>query len=372
MSVVEVRVEDGTVRPITSQRWNGVNQLAWLRDGSGLVMTAQDQASGRTPRQQIWALDYGTGEARRITNDLNSYSYVSLAADSSALVSVKFESRGSIWVISQGNTGRATELPLEAGVIDQVEGISWSPDGKIVFAGRAGDNRNIWSIDPSGVGQRQLTFDGFSGSPCVSPDGRYIVFVSWRTGTNHIWRIDIDGANSKQLVNGSSELAPQVSPDGRWVVYSTQDSRGEGRLWKVAIDGGDPVQLTNKQTTFPSISSDGRWIACLYRAEPSAAREIAVLPFEDGQPVKTFGYPPTAIGSVCIRWMPDGRAITYIDGANYIANIWTQPLDGGPRAKLTDFKDGWIAGYGWSPNGQQLACSRWLSTSEVILITDFR
>src|SRR5207253_9844730 len=36
MNVVEVRVEDGTVRPITSEKWSRVEQLAWLRDGSGL------------------------------------------------------------------------------------------------------------------------------------------------------------------------------------------------------------------------------------------------------------------------------------------------------------------------------------------------
>ena len=46
MNVVEVQVQGGETKPITSQRWSGVGQVAWLSDGSGLVMLATDQGSG--------------------------------------------------------------------------------------------------------------------------------------------------------------------------------------------------------------------------------------------------------------------------------------------------------------------------------------
>ena len=30
-----------------------------------------------------------------------------------------------------------------------------------------------------------------------------------------------------------------------------------------------------------------------------------------------------------MRWTPDGRAITYVANQNGVADIWSQPLDGG-------------------------------------------
>jgi len=76
-NVVEVRVVDGAQRNITRQGWPWIKDVAWLRDGSSLL-TATDQFG----RQQIWLLTYPTGEARRITNDFDKYSDLSLTADS--------------------------------------------------------------------------------------------------------------------------------------------------------------------------------------------------------------------------------------------------------------------------------------------------
>ena len=38
MTVTVVRAENGTQTRLTSQRWSHVGQLAWLSDGSGLIM----------------------------------------------------------------------------------------------------------------------------------------------------------------------------------------------------------------------------------------------------------------------------------------------------------------------------------------------
>ena len=84
-TVVEVPVEGGAERILTSQRWYQIQRLAWLSDGSGLLMTAAEKASDLRS-QQIWHLSYPGGEARKITNDLNNYEGISLNADSSVLV----------------------------------------------------------------------------------------------------------------------------------------------------------------------------------------------------------------------------------------------------------------------------------------------
>ena len=75
MDVVGVRVEDGFVKKINAQPWYFIGQVAWLSDGSGLVMNAEDQALSPF---QIWRLSYPSGEAHRITNDPNFYEVISM------------------------------------------------------------------------------------------------------------------------------------------------------------------------------------------------------------------------------------------------------------------------------------------------------
>jgi Tol biopolymer transport system component len=75
------------------------------------------------------------------------------------------------------------------------ERLSWTPDGKIVYASNASGSLDLYSIDARGGNPNQLTTDsGFDGMPSVSPDRRYVVFASDRAGTMQVWRMDIDGA----------------------------------------------------------------------------------------------------------------------------------------------------------------------------------
>jgi hypothetical protein len=75
--VVEVQVESGAERPITSEKWPPWEggQVAWLSDGSGLIVIAPDQSSFSV---QLWHISYPGGEVRKITNDLINYNRLSL------------------------------------------------------------------------------------------------------------------------------------------------------------------------------------------------------------------------------------------------------------------------------------------------------
>ena len=101
-------------------------------------------------------------------------------------------------------------------------GVSWSADGKIVFATNAGGKWEIWQTDADGANLKQLTQNCAGNDSCrqpfVSPDGRYIVFQATRGGVQNIWRIDADGANATQLTF-SGGISPSFSPDGRVVIY---------------------------------------------------------------------------------------------------------------------------------------------------------
>ena len=80
---------------------------------------------------------------------------------------------------------------------------------------------------------------------------------------------------------------------------------------------------------------------------------LAVIPFEGGQPAKTFDLPPT-FHRGGLRWTPDGHAIAYTARRDGASNIWAQPLDGGAPKQLTSFKSDEIFRFDWSRDGKQL------------------
>jgi serine/threonine protein kinase len=364
-NVVKVRVADGTEEQFTSQRWQGVQEVAWLRDGGGLLVNAN---------AQIWHLSYPEGEARKVTNDSNNYSGVSVSTDSSVMVTTQTNSLSSIWVMASDGANRtAEEVTTKTGNEDPV----WTADGKIIYASNANGNWDLWVMDADGGNRKQLTLNaGQNGYPSVSADGQYVVFVSNQTGFFHVWRMDKDGSNLKQMTNGGGEAWPVCSPDGRWVMY-VQLNQGKPTLWKIPLDGGTPVQLTDKFSGAPQISADGKLVACIYFDEPSTSARLALISAEDGKPVKLFDIQPTAVlpNSLelgVIRWTTDGKAITYVDTREGVSNIWRQPLDGGKPVQLTDFKSDRILSFDWSRDGKQLALGRGTKTNDVVLISSMK
>jgi Tol biopolymer transport system component len=68
----------------------------------------------------------------------------------------------------------------------------------------------------------------------------------------------------------------------------------------------------------------------------------------------------------------DGKEIAYIDNRGGVSDIWSQPFDGSPPRRLTDFKSDQIFDFDWSPDGKQLASVRGIVTTNVILIRDLK
>jgi Tol biopolymer transport system component/serine/threonine protein kinase len=368
-SVAVIQVADGTQKPLTSHGWANVERVAWLSDGSGVITTAQEMPEGL---HQIWQISYPEGEAHQLTNDLNDYHNASLTADSSALVTVLTDFTSNIWVAPTGEWNNARQLTSGKIIGGRSGGITWTPDGRIVYRSLAGGNPDIWIMDADGRNQKQLTDDVYvERSLSVTGDGRYIVFDSARTGSVQIWRVDIDGSNLKQLTTGIGASWPQVSPDGKWVAYTSFGSSGFN-IWKVSIDGGQPVLITDKFASQPAVSPDGKLIACYSRDQRTRAVNIALLPFEGGDPVKLFDLPPPVRLYDAVSWTPDGRALTYVNGRGIVSNIWLQPVDGGQPRQLIDFHTDRIFSFSWSRDGKWLAISRGVVNNDVVLISNFR
>ena len=384
--VATIPVSGGQEKPITSQTWFQVGQLAWAGDGSGLIVSAQEQSFGQN---QLFYVDYPSGAVHGITNDLNDYSVVSVTADSKSLVTIQREANFNVWV-TPVNPGALSSPPREGPAIDRsparqitsggtrldgAAGLAWLPDGQLTYSSMASGSYDIWIMQPDGSGQKQLT-SAIQGSiyhthnyQSASPDGRYVVFTSDRVaGVPHIWRMDADGGNLKQLTNGNAELHPRVTPDGRSVIYGELSGR---IISRVSIDGGEASQITDQgQGGGPAISADGKLIAFRHQPDPNGPSKIGIIAVDGGPVLKVLDVPSVELN--LLAWTPDSRAVIFLDSRGGISNLWSQSIDGGEPTKLTDFRADRISWFDVSRDGKWLALSRGNASNDVVLFSDVR
>jgi Tol biopolymer transport system component len=114
------------------------------------------------------------------------------------------------------------------------------------------------------------------------------------------------------------------------------------------------------------VSPDQKWIAFYTFEEAAGQWKVAVMPFAGGEPIKLFDIPTASR----LQWQPDSKGLMYVNDRNGVSNLWSQPLDGGPRKQATNFANGVIFNYAWSQDGKQLFLVRGSVTSDVILISN--
>lgn len=360
MIIRQVSVETGEQKVLLTPNWYFVRQIEWLPNGDGLLLLARENS---IVNPQIWRLSYPGMVLQKLTDDLNNYLLFSTTRDSSKMIAVQSVLGSHIWVSDiNGHNPK--------NVADGRGRVVWTTEGQIIYNSGSVLGSDLWITKPDGKDPKQLSFNaGANDWPAISPDGKTVVFWSNRTGVQHLWRMDLDGSNQVQLTNGYAERNAAISPDGKWVYFNTSQ---DGFLWKVRLEGGDNIQLTNEYAAYPSISPDGKLIACFHFPTFGHVARITVRNTDDLKKVSELTLAPGFWISRTIQWDADSTKLIYAIETNGKVKLFRQPLVSSPPEELTTLKAEDEFEFAISPNHKQLAFSSTKWNHYAMLIDGFR
>jgi len=189
--------------------------------------------------------------------------------------------RGEIYAMNADGTNvtRLTFDPAYGSVENHVD--DWNLDGtRILFHSNRADGCcvfNLWIMNADGTNPQQLTFGSNNDTDAeFSPDGRRIVFISWRSGNADIWVMNADGTSPTQLTtNPGYDASPCFSPDGSKIAFwSTRD--GNFEIYTMNANGSGQTNITNNPATDtnPCFNPDGRII---FNSDRTGDMEVYIM-----------------------------------------------------------------------------------------------
>ena len=249
------RVATGVVHSLFS----GLTQFALAQDGSlAFVPTVAQALDSRL----VWVSRDGSTVPAAPT--LAAYQHPRLSADG-ARAAVSITDRAGvegIWVLDL-TRGARTRVTIE-GTVNRWP--VWAPDGeRVVFCStRGGETMGLFEKRADGSGDAQLL---------LSPRevrGEYAVPVSWSrdggalafylgtpAGPRNLWFVSRDGARREVLATPFDDRSPAVSPDGKWLAYVSDES-GQDEVYVVgAEERGTRMTVSSSGGTEPVWARDG-------------------------------------------------------------------------------------------------------------------
>ncbi len=163
---------------------------------------------------------------------------------------------------------------------------SWVPgERKILYVSyKATGLSQILAHDlTSGTRKKFASYGGLNAGPAVSPDGRRVAMILGKSGNAEVYVSNIDGSNLKQLTNSrESKSSPCWSPDGREICYVSDG--GRANLYKISAEGGSPRRLQTTgvggNLTEPDWSPDGKMIT--FTSQTGKYFNVCVVPASGG------------------------------------------------------------------------------------------
>lgn len=216
-------------------------------DGGSVIFS-----SNRSGRYQIWELELLSGEVTQLTSFNNGEPFAPAISPDGETIVFYYQGANSCWYDCQlwimdrdGDDPHAlTDVP--GGAWDP----AWSPDGsQILFASAVQSRPQLHVYDlASGEVSQMTDIVGIRGRNDWAPDGLHVSTYVGSTWDWNIYTFDLNGQNPRQLTDGFSNLAPSYSPDGQWIVFMSYRDHPRQPLgceiYIMRTDGSDVRRLT--------------------------------------------------------------------------------------------------------------------------------
>ena len=241
------------------------------------------------------------------------------------------------------------------------EGLAMMPDGKSFITTSGAQQSVIW-LHGDKTGEKQITSEGYSFLPTLSPDGKKIYHLQ-RTRNAHsyfsgeLWVSDVATGAAERLFPGLVLTHFSISQDGKKVVFATEQGQARSGIWVGWLDrtqaprqltfGGEnrvffgrPGEILYQSAQVPSkimrisedgsrpdvvsdfpifqlqsVSPDARW-ALVGTTPPNGHGDrnsvIVAVPLEGGEPITvcdncSVGFGTARSSAPLVTWSLDGK-----------------------------------------------------------------
>jgi TolB protein len=258
--------------------------VALIAGERGIARSKIAFVSNVTGTKQIYVMDYDGENRRRITKDDLLAIYPEWYPGNENIAYTRYRGqRQEACAVStlSGATQTLTSFPgLNAFV-------AVSPRGDLAMSLSRDGNTEIYRLKGDGSDPKRLTFDrSTESSPCWSPDGRRIAFVSDRSGSPQIYVMNSTGGQAERLTyRGGYNTSPDWSPKGDLITYTSQ-VEGVFQICTVDVETKEVVRLTtgweNKED--PSWAPDGRHL--VYSMKSGGKSNLYMLDIYELEPLR--------------------------------------------------------------------------------------
>jgi TolB protein len=242
-----------------------------------------------------------------------------------------------IFAMEADGSGR---IPVTLGMKD-VRNIEWSPDGERIAFLKA-DNLFVADVGSGEVVQLtdlRAALRMFAGL-AWSPDRAQLAFALAQGATSvssteiALYVIDAEGGEPAKLTQNLGNTSPVWSPDGKRIVYTSFRS---GVFELYAMDLETLVETVLTEGSWGQWSADGRRLA--YTDWRNGIRELFAMEAEGDNRVRLTDFSDAAQGNESLnafRWASDSRHIAFVSLAGEKLYIYTVDTFTGDRLRLTE------------------------------------
>ena len=209
-------------------------------DGKSIIYRSE-----RDQYNAVYIMDIESGLQFAISDGSLS-THAEFSRDGNKVVYSSSETKNfDLVILNLNDTTEDAQQPIVASKDAELYG-TFSPDGlKIAFASFDINYRGTLKVcDDKGKNIKVISLGGSSYNPKFSPNGKYLAYISNKTGNFEIYICSSDGAETKQLTSKKGNTVEfEWLPDSKRIVF---DSQGDGvsSAWIINIENGDKQNLT--------------------------------------------------------------------------------------------------------------------------------